>query len=36
MGDPEPVQSLRAARIDDERLKQVSGVNACKLLQIGI
>ncbi len=36
MGDPEPVQSLRAARIDDERLKQVSGANACKLLQIGI
>ncbi|HWP23525.1 MAG TPA: hypothetical protein VNM15_04995 [Candidatus Binatia bacterium] len=25
MGDPEPVQSLRAARSDDERLRQVSG-----------
>jgi aminocarboxymuconate-semialdehyde decarboxylase len=36
MGDPEPVQSLRAARIDDEQMKQVSGANACKLLRIGI
>lgn len=36
MGDPEPVQSLRAARIDDEQMKQVTGANACKLLRIGI
>lgn len=36
MGDPEPVRSLRAARIGDERLKQVSGTNACKFLKIGI
>jgi len=36
MGDPEPVQSLRAIRIDDEQKKQVSGANACKLLRIGI
>jgi len=36
MGDPEPVKSLRAARIDDEQMKQVTGANACKLLRIGI
>jgi aminocarboxymuconate-semialdehyde decarboxylase len=36
MGEPEPVQSLRAARIDAEQSKQVSAGNACKLLRIGI
>jgi len=36
MGDPEPVASLRAARIDDSSLEQIAGANACKLLGIGI
>jgi len=36
MGDPEPVASLRAARIDDCSLEQIAGANACKLLGIGI
>lgn len=36
MGDPEPVSSLRAARIGDEQMNQVAGANACKLLRIGI
>lgn len=36
MGDPEPVESLRAVRIADEERKQVAGDNACKLLRIGI
>ena len=36
MGDPEPVASLRAARIDGASLEQIASVNACKLLRIGI
>ena len=36
MGDPEPVASLRAARIDGASLKQIASANACKLLGIGI
>ena len=36
MGDPEPVASLRAARIDDSSLEQIASANACKLLGIGI
>jgi aminocarboxymuconate-semialdehyde decarboxylase len=36
MGDPEPVASLRAARIDDANLEQIASANACKLLRIGI
>lgn len=36
MGDPEPVASLRAARIDDFSLEQIASANACKLLGIGI
>lgn len=36
MGDPEPVVSLRAARIDDSSLEQIASANACKLLGIGI
>ena len=36
MGDPEPVASLRAARINGAGLEQIAGANACKLLGIGI
>lgn len=36
MGDPEPVVSLHAARIDDSSLEQIASANACKLLGIGI
>ena len=36
MGDPEPVASLRATRIDDSSLEQIASANACKLLGIGI
>jgi len=36
MGDPEPVASLRAARIDGASLEQIASANACKLLGIGI
>lgn len=36
MGDPEPVASLRAARIDGTSLEQIASANACKLLRIGI
>ena len=36
MGDPEPVESLRAVRIADEQRQQIAGANACKLLRIGI
>ena len=36
MGDPEPVASLRAARIDNASREQIASANACKLLRIGI
>jgi len=36
MGDPEPVASLGAARIDRADLEQIASANACKLLRIGI
>ena len=36
MGDPEPVASLRAARIDAAKIEQIASANACKLLRIGI
>ena len=36
MGDPEPVASLRAARMDAQQFEQVAGANVCKLLGIGI
>ena len=36
MGDPEPVASLGAARIDRAGLEQIASANACKLLRIGI
>jgi aminocarboxymuconate-semialdehyde decarboxylase len=36
MGDPEPVASLAAARIDRASLEQIASANACKLLRIGI
>ena len=36
MGDPEPVASLHAARIDDSGREQIASANACKLLGIGI
>lgn len=36
MGDPEPLASLRAARIDGASLEQIASSNACKLLGIGI
>jgi aminocarboxymuconate-semialdehyde decarboxylase len=36
MGDPEPVASLRAARVGPERIEQIAHANACKLLGIGI
>jgi hypothetical protein len=36
MGDPEPVASLRAARIDPSSVEKIASVNACKLLGISI
>jgi aminocarboxymuconate-semialdehyde decarboxylase len=36
MGDPEPVESLRAAKITGAQRNQVASANACKLLGIGI
>lgn len=36
MGDPEPVASLHASRIDESSLEQIASTNACKLLGIGI
>ena len=36
MGDPEPVASLRAARLDGASKEQIASANACKLLGIGI
>ena len=36
MGDPDPVATLDAARIDQVRTAQVAGANACKLFRIGI
>jgi hypothetical protein len=36
MGDPEPVTSLRAARLDADKFHQIANANACKLLGIGI
>jgi aminocarboxymuconate-semialdehyde decarboxylase len=36
MGDPEPVASLRAARIDAQQFDQIACANVCKLLGIGI
>ena len=36
MGDPEPVASLRAARIDPSSVEQIASANACKLLGISI
>lgn len=36
MGDPEPVASLHAARIDGADREQIASANACKLLGIGI
>jgi aminocarboxymuconate-semialdehyde decarboxylase len=36
MGEPDPVATLDAARIDQERTAQVAGANACKLFRIGI
>ncbi len=36
MGDPEPVASLRAARIGAEQFEQIAGANARKLFGIGI
>jgi aminocarboxymuconate-semialdehyde decarboxylase len=36
MGDPEPVASLRAARIGAEQFDQIACANVCKLLGIGI
>ncbi|MGZ8519023.1 MAG: amidohydrolase family protein [Candidatus Binatia bacterium] len=36
MGDPEPVSSLGAARIDRASLERIVSTNACKLLRIGI
>ncbi|MND06463.1 Amidohydrolase [compost metagenome] len=35
MGDPEPVASLRAARIGAEQIDRIARANACKLLGIG-
>ena len=34
MGDPEPVESLRRARIDRSSVEQIASGNACKLLKI--
>src|SRR6266481_2628599 len=36
MGDPEPVGSLAAARIERAQMIEVAGANACKLFRIGI
>jgi aminocarboxymuconate-semialdehyde decarboxylase len=36
MGDPEPVGSLGAAKINREQMNQVASANACKLLHIGV
>jgi len=36
MGDPEPVGSLGAAKINREQMNQVASANACKLLRIGV
>ncbi|MBM4296256.1 MAG: hypothetical protein FJ143_00780 [Deltaproteobacteria bacterium] len=36
MGDPQPVQSLRQAKIADREVELVAGANACKLLGIGV
>lgn len=36
MGEPEPRAALRAARLSAAQIEQVAGVNACKLLRIGI
>jgi aminocarboxymuconate-semialdehyde decarboxylase len=36
MGDPEPVASLAAARIEHAQMTEVAGANACKLFRIGI
>jgi aminocarboxymuconate-semialdehyde decarboxylase len=35
MGDPEPVASLRAARIDAQQFEDIACANVCKLLGIG-
>ena len=36
MGDPEPVGSLRAARLGAEQLEQIACANACRLLGIEV
>jgi hypothetical protein len=36
MGDPEPVGSLAAARIERAQITEVAGANACQLFRIGI
>jgi len=36
MGEPEPVASLNATKIDPKQISQVAGANACHLLRIGI
>jgi aminocarboxymuconate-semialdehyde decarboxylase len=36
MGDPEPVASLAATRIEHAQISEVAGANACKLFRIGI
>jgi aminocarboxymuconate-semialdehyde decarboxylase len=36
MGDPEPVASLRAARIGAEQIDRIANANACQLFGIGI
>ena len=36
MGDPEPVGSLAATRIERAQMMEVAGANACKLFRIGI
>jgi aminocarboxymuconate-semialdehyde decarboxylase len=36
MGDPQPVESLRQAKIADREVELVAGANACKLLGIGV
>ena len=36
MGDPDPVASLRAARIEAGQMDQIARANACKLFRIGI
>lgn len=35
MGDPEPLASLRAARVDAEQMARITRANACELLGIG-